>query len=742
MAFPVWLLWVIFGLPALACGILIIQRKLWRWSGANLNKKVGFTGRLFEQVMGFIYVERYRTLFEKSPDAIFLLDSKGNSLVWRIIDCNDVACRMNGYNRDELIGADLNILHFVPCNVGERNAVIEELRQEQYVRYDNKYRRKDGSIYPVENVLHPISIGGRELLLLISRDITDRLEAERIRQESSEKYRTLFENSPDAMFLVEVSEDDPYWPIVDCNEAACRMNGYTREELIGQPVDILHVDSYGMSDKKKNLEKLREQPISISEFTHRRKDGTVFPVEIVKNLIVLNGKEMIVGIDRDITERKKAEETIKYQAYYDLLTKLPNKILLNDRLTFALAHAHRGGNVMSVIFLDLDRFKKINDTLGHDVGDQVLKTIAERLEACMREGETVARFGGDEFIILLPEVSRVSEVTRLAQDILDLFKQPLILSGIELYVTASMGIALYPNDGEQSEILLKNADAALNRAKEQGRNNFQFYTPLMNAKASERLVLESNLRRALKREEFVLFYQPQVNAKTGLIVGMEALIRWKHPELGLVSPAEFIPLAEETGLIIPIGEWVLKQACSQNKTWQTKGYYPIRVSVNISARQFQEQNIVEMVQRVLQETKLKPEYLELEITETIAMQNADYTVQILAGLEAMGVHISLDDFGTGYSSMGYLKRFPLDVLKIDRSFVQELLEDPSDAAIASSVIHLAHSLKLKVIAEGVETKEQVDFFQHHGCDIIQGFYFGRPMPAENFEKKLSSQTTD
>jgi diguanylate cyclase (GGDEF)-like protein len=447
----------------------------------------------------------------------------------------------------------------------------------------------------------------------------------------------------------------------------------------------------------------------------------------------------VVVTHTDITERKQAEETIRYLAYHDALTNLPNRTLFNDRIALAMAQAHRNQHKLAVMFLDLDRFKIINDTLGHSIGDKLLQDVARRLTACLREGDTVARLGGDEFLVLLPRVDQVEDVAKMAERILEIFKTPFRLDNHELFISSSIGITLYPADGDNVQTLLKNADTALNRAKAQGRNIYQFYTSTMNARAFERVILESGLRRALEQEEFIVYYQPQISLHTGQIVGMEVLLRWQHPDLGLIPPMKFIPLAEDTGLIVQLGEWVLRTACIQNKAWQQAGFPPLCVSVNLSPRLFKQQNLVQLIDRILKETQLDPHYLDLELTEGTAMENAELAIATLRELKKMGVRLSMDDFGTGYSSLSYLKRFPIDRLKIDRSFVLNITVNPDDAVIAMLIINMAHNLNLKVIAEGVETEEQLSFLRLHHCDEIQGFIFSRPVPAEVFTRLLEEK---
>lgn len=451
----------------------------------------------------------------------------------------------------------------------------------------------------------------------------------------------------------------------------------------------------------------------------------------------------ILGTFEDITERQIVEEKIRYQAMHDLLTGLPNRTLFNEQLSVSLTQACNSQSMLAVMFLDLDRFNTINDTLGHAVGDRLLQEVAKRLSSCLRQNDILARWGGDEFSLLVSQTNSADEVAKIAQRILNVLKPAFNLEGYSqacrstsLHISSSIGITLYPQDGEDAETLLRNSAAALHRAKQQGRNNFQFYTAAMNSQACELLVLENELHHALKRREFVVYYQPQVNTTTGEITGMEALVRWQHPKFGLVAPDKFIPLAEETGLIVPIGEWVLKTACAQNKAWQDAGLPPLRVAVNLSVRQFQQPLLLNIVSQTLQETGLSPQFLDLEITETIAMHNVELTKAILSELHQMGVYLSIDDFGTGYCSLGYLKQFPLHTLKIDKSFVRDLATDPQNAGIINAIMMLGRGFNLRVIAEGVETEAEKDCLRSFQCEEMQGYLSSPPLPAEEATKLL------
>jgi diguanylate cyclase (GGDEF)-like protein/PAS domain S-box-containing protein len=552
--------------------------------------------------------------------------------------------------------------------------------------------------------------------------------------ESEERFRSTFNQ-----VAVGIAHVSPTGRWLRVNQKLCDILGYSSEEMRRMTFqELTHPD-----DVTQGVEFMQQLLTGeINNFSLKKryihKDGQPVWTNVTISLVRSDRGEpdYFIAVTEDISLRKKAESQLDYLSNHDVLTGLPNRNLLKDRLEQEMAFAHRDKHLVAVLFVDLDRFKNINDSLGHVIGDQVIMAIATRLSSCIREGDTVARLGGDEFAMVLANMTHEEDVSIVANKVLQTVAQVVQASSHELLVTASIGISLYPRDGEDFNELLRNADTAMYRAKDSGRNMFQFYQQEMNARALDRLKLEGALRRALEREEFLLHYQPQVDLITGAMVGMEALLRWKQSGIGLVSPADFIPLAEESGLIVPIGEWVLREACNQVVAWKKAELPPLRVAVNLSARQFQQQNLVNMVSQVLEQTGCDPSGLELEITESVIMENPEQSAKTMHELTGMGIHLSIDDFGTGYSSLSYLKRFPIHSLKIDRSFVQDVTHDPDDAAIAMAVIALAHSMKLKVVAEGVENADQLSFLRQHRCDLMQGYYFSRPLPVEEVEKLM------
>lgn len=565
------------------------------------------------------------------------------------------------------------------------------------------------------------------------RSVNEDLNADIAARKRTEQELQLRERAIEASAnsIIITNADSPHYLIEYVNPAFERITGYSAEEAIGMNLCFLwndDADQPGIEEIRATANEEREGHAVLRNY---RKDGTLFwsdwyiaPVKddtgVVSHFIV---------VQYDITATKRYESELEFQTNRDALTGLANRSLLRDRLSQAVSYAHRYEHPIWVLFVDLDRFKFVNDTLGHQAGDILLTAVSSRLQAAVRDTDTVARMGGDEFVLILPERTDAGLSTHIVQRIMEAIAQPLTIEGHEFFVSCSIGVAVYPADGDTPEELIKHADIAMYRAKEIGRNNFQFYTPAMNERALERLHIEGDLRNALEREEFTLHYQPQVDLRTGEIVGVEALIRWQHPELGMVPPVRFIGLAEENGLIVPIGAWVIRAACLQNKEWQMAGLGHLRMAVNLSARQFAQEDLVESIATSLREAGLAPEYLEIELTESLVMADVDRAIGILRELKALGVQLSIDDFGTGYSSLSYLKRFPIDVLKIDRSFVNDITIDPDDAAIVASIVSLAHSLRLQVIAEGVETEAQLNYLREHDCDQIQGYFFSRPVTA-------------
>lgn len=442
---------------------------------------------------------------------------------------------------------------------------------------------------------------------------------------------------------------------------------------------------------------------------------------------------LLIRALRYAIERKRTEQRLTYLAHYDPLTDLPNRVLFRERLNRAQYRAKRHKSTVALMFLDLDHFKDINDTLGHDAGDQLLQVVAQRLKDCVRENDTVARLGGDEFTIILEDMTRREDAVSIAQNIIDEMAKSLVLSGKELFISTSIGIAIYPNDGQSSELLVKHADMALYSAKEKGRSNYQFFENKMNKIVAKRMAMVNLLRKALDEGQFELHYQPQINLQTQRLCGVEALIRWQHPELGLLPPNDFIPLLEETGLIIPVGEWVLHSACRQFDSWQAAGISPVRMAVNMSVRQFRQLQLTEIIKSALDKTTMYPQHLQLEVTESLLLSNVENTINTLCELHDIGINITIDDFGTGYSSLNYLRRFPFDTLKVDRSFVQDISTNTKGVAIIPAIIALAHNLGLKVVAEGVEHEKELLFLSEQECDEVQGFLFARPMPADECE---------
>ena len=543
----------------------------------------------------------------------------------------------------------------------------------------------------------------------------------------------LVEHSDDAIISTELDGSITSW-----NRGAERMYGYSAAEAVGRHISFCYppekrAEFHAILQRIANgkaLERFDTQCLT--------KNGTIIDVSLSVSAIIDGAGRLVgtSGIAQDVTARRRTEKQVQFLAYCDALTGLPNRTLLKDRLSKALASARRRKEKVALLFLDLDRFKDINDSLGHSVGDLLLKEVASRLKRWAREQDTVARLGGDEFLIVLTGVTDIPGAAIAAERLMDTIIAEFVVQGHPLMVSCSLGISIFPEHGADGETLIKNADAAMYSAKDYGRNNFQFFTGDMNSEVVERLTLENGLRLALEKKELFLVYQPQMDIATGRITGLEALLRWQHPQFGFVPSDKFIPIAENSGLIVPIGEWVLRTACSQARKWHDEGLLAVPVAVNVSAVQFRQEGFRKLIDRVLRETGLAPQYLELELTESLLLSNADVTLSVLRGLKAMGLKLAIDDFGTGYSSFSYLKHFPVSKLKIDGSFVRDVAVNPDDAAITTAIIGMAKSLNLKVIAEGVEDEAQISFLRAHHCDEIQGYYFSKPLAVDKVADML------
>ena len=596
-------------------------------------------------------------------------------------------------------------------------------------------RRKDGSLYYEEKTITPLRDTHGDITHFVStgKDISERIHAETSVRASEEHLRTIIDTEPECIKLLGGDGQ-----LIDMNAAGLAMiQADSLAEVAGKPLHALILPEH-----RKAFQALTQSVLQ------GNKGMLVFEIEGLKGtrrwlethavpMTARDGKIVLLGVTRDITDRKRAEDQLVYLAHHDELTGLANRTLFHDRLQQAMIEAERHERLVAAVFMDLDRFKNVNDTLGHGAGDQLLKAVAERLLGAVRRGDSVARLSGDEFTIVLSDMAHVDDAARVAQKILDIFTLPFHIDGRDLFIGASLGITIFPSDTRDVETMLSNADIAMYRAKEAGRNNYQFYAAEMTTQAFERLGLDGALRLALERGQFLLHYQPIVGAANGNIIGVEALIRWQHDELGLVLPMQFIPLAEETGLIVPIGEWVLRTACAQLAHWRAAGFPELRLSVNLSVRQFRDKNLIHTMSSALRAADIEAHCLDLEITESILVEGPG-PLDTLRELSGLGVEFSIDDFGTGYSSLSYLKRLPIDTLKIDKSFVHDMPGDADDTAIVIAIIAMAHSLGMRVVAEGVETQEQRQFLHTQGCDAMQGYYFSKPLPPEEITHILKT----
>jgi diguanylate cyclase (GGDEF)-like protein/PAS domain S-box-containing protein len=671
-------------------------------------------------------------LIEIAPEAIVILDLED-----RVVRVNEEFCRLFQYSEETCIGRRIETL-IVPDQLkAESLSLSSRAMGGDCFEVESQRRKKDGTLVDVSILAKPIATENDEpAIYVIYRDISKRKNTQEALKRSEERHRTVLEAAPDPVIVRDMAGR-----VIYLNPAFTRVFGWRLEECQNRTIDFVPEEN-----RPETLEFMAriQQGDSFSGVETQRfsKTGRLVDVSISGAVFFdADGKpEGFVNTLQDISERRKKDEELRYVAYHDMLTGLPNRKSFYMCLDDLLQQSSRRSSdrAWALMFLDLDKFKQVNDALGHDTGDQLLKSVADRLKRSLRETDYLFRLGGDEFTIILTDLGRDIDVARVARKILDSVNRPFRFNSNEIFTSTSIGISVFPNDGWEVEGLVKNADMAMYDAKESGGSRYRFFTEEMNRKALHRMKMESSLRKALGRNELMLYYQPLVN-EAKRIVGMEALLRWNHPELGLILPDEFIRITEETGIIVPVGRWVLKTACTQTKRWHDMGFSDLFVAVNLSARQLQESDFEQMVIEIIDESGLPPEHLKLEVTESSVIQNPEVCIAKMKTLRARGITFSIDDFGTGYSSLSYLKRFPIDSLKIDRSFISDAMNNKGDQEIIKTIIAMAHNLDIDAVAEGVETQDQKDFLASHGCNSMQGFLFAHPVPVDQFKNLLERQ---
>lgn len=655
-------------------------------------------------------------------DAIFLHDLDGN-----ILEVNDKVLSMYKIDHDTALKLSIQEDYSGPNNDITKLPGLwyKAVNGEPQVFEWEAKRPNDVSVFDVEVYLCSIKFENQDRILASVRDITMRKKTEK----QLRMWGEVLKNSGEAVFITDAEST-----IYLVNEAFTKITGYTAQDIIGQKPNIFKSGRHDRQFYQNMWAALLDHGYWQGEIWDRRKDGSIYPKwSTISQIQDTEHKTThYIAMFNDISERKISEERIHYLAFHDVLTGLPNRRLLQDHLQFFLEHAQRSSDRLAVLFIDIDNFKTINDSLGHSAGDKLLVQLTKRLNNCLRTTDILGRFGGDEFVIILSDIANPSYVAAISERIKEKLYDPFHINGFDLIITVSIGISLYPADGNNYEHLVKNADTAMNQVKENGRNNFKFYTADLNILISERLSLINSLRNAVKEKEFILYYQPKINSLTGNITGVEALIRWNSPTMGLVPPLKFIPLLEETGLIMPVSDWILNEICNQHTTWITQGLPPISIAINISASHFQKTDFLANVNMILKKCTIDRNYIEFELTEGILLNDTEEAIDKMNQLKKMGIKLTLDDFGTGYSSLSYLRKFPIEKIKIDQSFVQNMTTTQNDLEIVKIITLLSKTLQLKTIAEGVEYKEQILLLQEIGCDELQGYFFAEPMPGYLF----------
>ena len=726
---------------------------------ATLEKEIAERKRIEEALR--LSEEKFAKAFRSSPDSITISTLTDG----RFIEVNDSCLKLLGYSREEIIGK--TSLELGIWAKREDRAKMRQLLEERGVilNLEAEFRASSGEVRVGLIAADIINFSSEQCILSVIRDITERKQAqeafhrarvaetaqeilekeiaERKRIEealrlSEEKFAKAFRSSPDSITISTLIDGR----FIEVNDSCLKLLGYSREEMIGRTAQELNI--WANIENRTKMQEIFQEKGSILNFEAEfcKKSGESLVGLLSAEIIDFSGELCILAVIRDITERKRIEERLRYNAFHDTLTGLPNRSLFLDRLEHAIARSQRHSNYeFAVLLLDLDRFKRVNDSLGHLAGDHLLKKIASRLQECLRPGDTIARFGGDEFMVLLEKIEESKDVIEIAQRVRAELAWPFVLEGHEVFTTASIGIVLSSAEGDIAEDFLRNADIALYRAKSQSGAHYQIFDDAMHAQAVAHLQLEMALRRAIERQELRIYYQPIVSLTSGKITGFEALVRWQHPQRGLVSPAEFIPIAEETGLIIPMSQWILQTACQQTQKWQQQisTNSPLSISVNLSSKQFSQADLVEQIETVLQQTGLEASSLKLEITETVIIEYAESVANMLSQLKALNIQLELDDFGTGHSSLTYLHQFPVNGIKIDRSFVSHIGTDEGSSAIVKTIMMLSQNLHLNAIAEGIETPDQLAQIREFGCEYGQGYYFSKPVDTQTAEELLKNQ---